>query len=248
MLEKFLQEIGLNDKEAQVYLALLQVDNDSVLDLAKKTKINRTTIYPILDSLSKKGLISEVKIDKKVRFQAEPPERLETFVERQKVVLDERSSRLKDIIPQLKSVQREIGERPVVKFYEGKEGIISSLEDFFESEDRGGTAYFLYSLDLNNEIVPPNERARYKKMRLDKGIKSKTVYSSTKSEYLSDNTGDRKKIDGNKYPIFCDISIYGDKVKITTLQKSLAAIVVRSKDFADTMISFIKLVSDSPDK
>jgi len=231
-----------------VYLALLQVDNDSVLDLAKKTKINRTTIYPILDSLSKKGLISEVKIDKKVRFQAEPPERLETFVERQKVVLDERSSRLKDIIPQLKSVQREIGERPVVKFYEGKEGIISSLEDFFESEDRGGTAYFLYSLDLNNEIVPPNERARYKKMRLDKGIKSKTVYSSTKSEYLSDNTGDRKKIDGNKYPIFCDISIYGDKVKITTLQKSLAAIVVRSKDFADTMISFIKLVSDSPDK
>lgn len=231
-----------------MYLALLQVDNDSVLDLAKKTKINRTTIYPILDSLSKKGLISEVKIDKKVRFQAEPPERLETFVERQKVVLDERSSRLKDIIPQLKSVQREIGERPVVKFYEGKEGIISSLEDFFESEDRGGTAYFLYSLDLNNEIVPPNERARYKKMRLDKGIKSKTVYSSTKSEYLSDNTGDRKKIDGNKYPIFCDISIYGDKVKITTLQKSLAAIVVRSKDFADTMISFIKLVSDSPDK
>ena len=73
MLEKYLQEIGLSDKEASVYVALLQVDNDSVLDLAKRTKINRTTIYPVLESLAKKGLISEIKIDKKVRFQAEPP-------------------------------------------------------------------------------------------------------------------------------------------------------------------------------
>ena len=138
MFEKYLEDLGLSEKEAKVYLSLLQVDNDSVLDLAEKTKINRTTIYPVLESLSKKGLISEVKVDKKVRFQAEPPERLETYVERQKIVLEEHAKRLKDVIPQLKSVQRETGERPVVKIYEGKEGIISSLEDFFETSDSGG--------------------------------------------------------------------------------------------------------------
>jgi len=77
MLEKYLQEIGLGDKEAAVYAALLQVDDDSVLDLSKKTKINRTTIYPVLESLAKKGLISEVKVNAKVRYQAEPPERRE---------------------------------------------------------------------------------------------------------------------------------------------------------------------------
>ena len=39
MLEKYLQEIGLNEKESAVYLALLQVDSASVADLAEKTKI-----------------------------------------------------------------------------------------------------------------------------------------------------------------------------------------------------------------
>lgn len=54
MLEKYLEEIGLSDKEAAVYLALLQVENSAITDLAKKTKINRTTVYPVLQSLEKR--------------------------------------------------------------------------------------------------------------------------------------------------------------------------------------------------
>lgn len=130
MLEKYLQEIGLSDKEAAVYLALLATDNSSVIELANKTKIKRPTVYVILENLSKKGLVSETTVSKKTHYQAEPPERLETFTERQKITLDERAKRLKDIIPQIKSVQRESGERPVVRFFEGREGTISTNEDF----------------------------------------------------------------------------------------------------------------------
>ena len=54
MLEKYLQEIGLSDKEAGVYLALLATDNSSVIELAGKTKIKRPTVYVILESLAKK--------------------------------------------------------------------------------------------------------------------------------------------------------------------------------------------------
>src|ERR1035437_1752533 len=107
MLEKYLQEIGLTDKESTVYLALLQVDSASVLDLAKKTKINRSTTYVVLESLKKKGLVSETSVGKKTHYQAESPERLKTYVERQKVVFEERSKRLDDIIPELKATQRE---------------------------------------------------------------------------------------------------------------------------------------------
>ena len=38
MLEKYLQDIGLNDKEAAIYLSLLSVEHASVLDLAKRLK------------------------------------------------------------------------------------------------------------------------------------------------------------------------------------------------------------------
>lgn len=244
MFEKYLQEIGLSEKEALVYIALLEVDNDSVLDLSKKTKLNRTTVYPVLESLAKKGLISEVKVDKKVNYVAEPPERLETYVERQKIVLEEHSKRLKEIIPQLKSVQREVGERPVVKYFEGREGIISSLEDFFRTEDEGGTTYLVYPMDLLKDIFTEKEQEKYRALRLKKKIKSKVIYTSNSGERASDEFGNRVKVDATKHPITCDINIYKDRVRINTLGKALSGIYIVSQDLADTLRTIFDLAFD----
>ena len=248
MLEKYLQEIGLNDKEAKLYLALLATDNASVVDLANKTKIKRPTVYVILESLAKKGLVSETTVGKKTHYQAEPPERLETFIERQKITLDERAKRLKDIIPQIKSIQRESGERPVVRFFEGKEGIISTSEDIYDDTPDGSVSYMIYSQDLINELFPLNETLKYKKMRLERKIKSKVLYNYSKGEKPSDETGERIKIDEKKYPFTCDISIYKDKVRIGILGKNLSGIFIKSQDLADTMKSLINLVFDQTKK
>lgn len=245
MFEKYLQEIGLSDKEAGVYLALLAVDNDSVVDLAKKTKINRTTIYPVLESLAKKGLISEVKVDKKVRFQAEPPERLTTFVERQKILFEEKSERLKDIIPQLKSVQRDSGELPVIKVYEGREGIISSLEDYFNFAKDKDISYVLYSKDLVEQTLTSKEKEKFFKLRRNvKHIKSKAIYTFEGGELPDDEMSDRLKIDHKKYPISCDIGVIGDRVKITTLKNKFSTILIKNKDIADTFKSLINYIID----
>jgi sugar-specific transcriptional regulator TrmB len=248
MLEKYLQDIGLNEKEATIYTSLLQVDHVSVLDLSKKTKVNRSTVYVVLESLAKKGLVSEIQIDKKVHYQAEPPERLETFVERQKVLLDEQSKRLKDIIPQLKTVQRETGEKPVVKYFEGREGIISANEELFSGEATEAVTYLIYSKDLVDQIFPPQERQKYRNVRLNKNLKSKVIYSYKKGEITADGTGERIKIDGEKYPLTCDISIYGDKVRISILGKKLSGIFIQSQDFANTMKSLFKLAYDNNEK
>jgi len=163
MLEKYLQDIGLSDKEATVYLTLLAVEHASVLDLAKKTKIKRPTVYVVLESLSKKGLVSETTIGKKTHYQAEPPERLETFVEKRKIALEESQRTLKDVIPQIKSIARETGERPVVKYFEGKEGIISASEEMFRNETGGGEPiYLIYPKDLLDEMFPEQERSKFK--------------------------------------------------------------------------------------
>jgi sugar-specific transcriptional regulator TrmB len=235
MLEKYLQEIGLSEKEAQVYLALLQVDSESIQDIAKNTGINRTTVYPVLETLEKKGLVTEVEIGKKTHYQGEPPERLETYVERQKVTLEEHAKRLRDIIPQIKSVQREQGERPIVKYFEGKEGIISSMEEMYTSKDQDDTAYLVYSKDLLDSLFTTEERGKYKKIRLGKEVRTKVLYTYSKGEITNDSTGERIKIDEQKYPITCDISIYEDRVRINTLGKSLSGIFIKSKDVAETL-------------
>lgn len=244
MLEKYLQEIGLSESEAKVYVALLQVDNDSVLDLSKKTGINRTTVYLILESLAKKGLIGEMKVDKKVRYQAESPERLVTYTDNQKAILEERSKRLMDIVPQLKSIQRDSGERPVVKYFEGREGIISSLESLFSDNDFGGTIHMVYPKDEFEGLFTEKEMEKYRAIRIKKDIKSKSLYTTRKAPRISDATGNRIQIDGGKYPITCDINIYKDKIRISTLGKSLSGIFIVSQDLADTLRSLIDLIFD----
>lgn len=244
MFEKYLKEIGLSEKEAEVYLALLEGDSFSILEVAKKTKINRTTIYPVIESLSEKGLVSETTTNKKVQYQAESPDRLETFIERQKILLEENSKKIKDVIPQLKSMQRESGERPVVKYFEGKEGILSVNEDLFYDPAEGEKAYFIYPKDLINENFKEEDTKKFRQARLKNKIPAQSIYTFEKGNIPSDETSERTKIDGGLYPIKSDITIYKDKVRIATLGKKLGGIYIQSSDLAETLKSLIKLISD----
>lgn len=245
MLEKYLQDIGLSEKEAIVYIALLAVDNSAVLDLSKKTGLNRSTTYVILESLAKKGLVTETTVGKKTRYQAEPPERLETYVEQRKILLEEQAKKLKDIIPQIKTVQRETGQRPIVKYFEGREGIVSSYEEMHDDSDEGGEIYLVYPRDLLFEVFTESENKKYKSKRLDRKIKSKVIYTYEKGEIPSDEMGDRLRVDHEKYPIKCDIAIYKDKIRINTLSKTLSGIFIRSQDLADTLRSLFNLAHDN---
>lgn len=241
MLGKYLQEIGLNEKESAIYLALLQVDSASVADIAEKTEIKRPTVYVVLETLSKKGLVSEVEIGNKTHFAAQPPEHIETFIQQQRLKFDETAERLKDILPQLKAVQRESGERPVVKFFEGHDAAISANIDFFNAQDKEGMGYFIFNRDLIDEVFTPQEIAHIQKIRPQKHIKGESIYVYSKGELPSNEMTERKRVDAGKYPILCDISIYEDRVQLITLGNKVSSIFIQSKDVADTLKSLFKL-------
>lgn len=245
MLEKYLEELGLSDKEAIVYLALLQFDAATPAEIAKKTGLNRSTAYVVLESLGKKGLASEMDSGKKIHYQAAAPERLETYVEQQQLRLEELGERLKDIIPQIKSVERESGERPLVKFYDGKEAALKNNLAFFESYDQKGTAYFFFNRDLIEEVFTPREVEAAQKIRPKKEIRGKSIYVSSKTTLPSTELTERKKVDIQKYPITCDITIYEDRVQIVTLSKAVSTIHIKSKDVAETLKSLFRLAFEN---
>jgi len=249
MFEKYLQEIGLNDKEAAVYVALLGFENASVLDVAKKTTIKRPTVYTALESLAKKGLVSEITVGKKTHYFAEMPEKLESLVERKMVSLRESQKTLKEIIPQLKGLTREHGEKAIVKYFEGKEGIISATDEFLKvTPDSSEPMYFLYSKDHLEDVFSKEELQSMRKSRLDRNIKSKTFYTYKKGDLPSDEMAERIKIDGQKYPLTCDITIYKDIVRIGILGKRLSGIFIKNQDVAETFKSLFKLAFDAQKK
>lgn len=247
MINKFLQNIGLTDKEIAVYLELLREEKSSVIDLSKKTNILRTSVYPILDNLLEKGLVSEVKVGKKVYFQAEAPERIGSYIESQKIKLEEQSQLANDYIPQLKSLSRQTGEKPIVKVYEGREGVFQANEESFGygKIDKDDTAYFIYPYDLLENLFSEQEMKKSSAQRTRRQIKSQALYTYSKGERSNSESSTRFKIDGEKYPIKCDVSIFKDVVRINTLSKSLSSLVIKSQDIADTLRSLFKAVFDS---
>ena len=58
MFERELVEIGLNEKEAKVYLASLELGQSAVQGISSRSGVNRATTYFIIEGLTAKGLIS----------------------------------------------------------------------------------------------------------------------------------------------------------------------------------------------
>ena len=59
MLKSILQKIGLSDKDAEVYLACLELGTQPASVIARKAGLKRPTTYLILEGLLKRGLVSE---------------------------------------------------------------------------------------------------------------------------------------------------------------------------------------------
>ena len=59
MIEETLKNLGLSEKEARVYLTVLEYKKITPSDVARITEINRTTVYSVAKELIKMGMIVE---------------------------------------------------------------------------------------------------------------------------------------------------------------------------------------------
>lgn len=239
-IKKFLVDIGFSEKEALVYLALLPVDNASVIELSESTGINRTTIYPILEDLITKKIVVEITEGKKVRFQAEPPERIATFVKTQRTKFEEQEKILEDIIPQMRGFVRQTGEKPVVKYYDGREGILQSIAEYYQIGDEEHEEYLIYPRDVVKNLFSPEEQKKAQSVRLKHKVHMNSIFTSEEM-YESNETSTRHRLSADENKILCEIGIYSDRVHIHTLSQNLSAIYIKSKDVAETLKTLFKL-------
>ncbi|MDP2684739.1 MAG: helix-turn-helix domain-containing protein [bacterium] len=123
-----LEKIGLNKKQAEVYLACLEIGLSTVQSISQNTTIKRTTVYDILDHLIKQNLVTQTIKGKKRFYIAENPE---TF----KINLQQKEKEFDQILPELKSLHFITGTKPKIKFYEGVEGIKKVLEETLQSKE-----------------------------------------------------------------------------------------------------------------
>jgi sugar-specific transcriptional regulator TrmB len=144
--EVLLRRIGLNEKEVQIYLTLLELGPSPVRSIAVKSRINRGTAYEILKSLIDRGLVSYFEKTRHQHFAAEDPSKLLALVEYRSRELIQTKAQLVEILPLLEGRQGKPGGRPRVRFFEGTRGVRTILEDVLETmRDQEEKLYRVYS-------------------------------------------------------------------------------------------------------
>src|SRR3989344_338048 len=160
-----LHSLGFSEKEATVYVAILELGHGTVTEIARKAGINRTTGYDILDSLANKGIVNVTGKEPRQEYAAEPPESVISYLKKEVEIAKERIARAETLIPQLRSVHAT-QNRPRIKFYEGSDGLKQVYEDTLTSTEP--IRAYANIDDVHQGI--PNYFPNYFKRRAEKGI------------------------------------------------------------------------------
>ena len=91
MIEE-LENIGLSPYEARCYVALLRSGPQKGKDLADKAEVPRTSVYPNLESLEKKGFITLIQKEPKIYLAKKPEIAIAAFIEGQSKMLKEKAN------------------------------------------------------------------------------------------------------------------------------------------------------------
>lgn len=223
-----LKEYGFSEKEARVYLTVLELGSATANEIAEKTDLIRTTAYDILKLLREKGLVSTVNKNNVLTFEASDPSKLTE-------ILEEKINRVNKIIPNLSKLKKEKYARQKVEFYEGKEGLKTAFEEILKAKK----PLHAYS---NNEMMLhalPFYSTNFIKRRVEDKIPlqilsedspttRKLLVSKDKKEFRETRLLEElKNISINQY-------IFDDSVAILNSKEGeFSGIIIRNKEFSD---------------
>src|SRR3989344_8899127 len=133
---KGLTDFGLSDKEAKVYLALLELGTATAFEIASRSGINRSSTYVVLEALSKMGLAGLSGDNKVKSYVAVSPEAIAQMSRASAKKHEQIESNIKSILPDLNALNKNLVQKPKVRVFDGLEGLMNAMTEFLIT-DRG---------------------------------------------------------------------------------------------------------------
>lgn len=240
--KKRLIDIGIAEKEAVVYLALLEKGPSTADQTAKAAHLNRSTTYVQLEKLKKVGLITTFKRGKKTFFAAESPENLERLIalKQQKLELDK--ANIKAFIPDLMNLFTTSGDAPSVRMYEGIEGVRTLRKKVLECKSK--EVFIMANINKFEKLFSMEERAEFSEQRSKRKIKSHLLYTA------DDNIPDLqavppqklKRIPQRTYALESDVYVFHDHIAFVSYGDYVHGMLIESPNMSNTMRAMFKML------
>ncbi len=228
-LKEKLSEIGLSNKESDVYLALLKNSPISGGELAKLLNMDRTHTYNLLNNLINKGLATHILKNNKRLFRSTSPKNLLNQVQKKETII-------KSMLSELLELEQLKKEPSVVRVLEGKEGLRTMIRMLFDSKERnicvyGGTGKSYESLKYEMPHVAKETKKAKITGRIITGEKlrgkSFTKLKNFKIKYVNELTPS-------------STMIFGNKVSINVFDEKNLVILIESESVAESYRSYFE--------
>lgn len=234
-----LRSAGLSEKGATVYLALLELGGAFPSQIAKHTKLKRSTVYEILDDLAIKGLISELEKRNKYFYSIEHPNRLIHLSERSIMRAQEGKEKLQELLPVLEGLYAGATDKPKVSYFEGVTGVMEIYQDHTAGENKYEMLGFVNVAELMR-FLPQKKYREYVLRKQKLGIKTRGIIPDTPEDRAYEKTIYRntskkilpkvRRIPKEAFPWKGDITIYGaNKISIVNFNENqVVGIIITS--------------------
>ena len=223
----------MSEKEAKVYVALLESGPAPCQQVAIKAGVNRVTTYVILENFVKKGLIIASTKKKKTIYHIESTQLLMDNLVLQKDQLEQKIKKAKEIIPEISLLENLTSDKAQFRLFEGKEGIKMIQKDLIKS---GVKDYLtMYNINLVLQDFPSHPNDHRKKLR-DRKIKGKSIVvydPQLPIPHLPSTGMERRYLPNYKFPFFDEVTIYKNKVVMVSRTDKIVAVMIENKSIVD---------------
>ncbi len=220
MHHQALENIGLSEKEAEVYETLLRIGPSAIPAILDAVPYKRGDLYNILTSLEEWDLLDIKEETGKKLYIAKHPNKLEDLVNEQAKEIQRQKNTLGEVLGDLKSMYNLSYNKPGVRFFEGKKGmeeaynkILDIRETIYSIEDKGDMVEFF------GKYVSTYVSTRIKRKIWNKSIcpDTNTINDPDPTRYI-----DSRQLPVKDFPFSMDIKIAGNTVQFATLKEDQA--------------------------
>lgn len=240
-IQQLLQKSGLNEKEASIYLATLELGTSSVHGIADKAGIKRPTAYIILKQLENKGLVSLVPRARKVLYAAESPEKIISNLARQQELM-------KQFLPNMLAVYNTKKEKPQVLLFEGKEAVREVYEKILNAKQ---VDFFATTKDIVS--VYPDYPKRLEQKALEKKLTVRELLTRTPEDIkFADNITHSANYQHRFTPagqeFFTDNVLFDGNVVFFSYEPRIFAVQIQSQGIYQSLQTLFNLAWQNADE
>ena len=239
-IRNLLMRIGLDDREADVYLALLSMKTGRATDIAKAAKQSRSHTYLILRDLAEKGLVSEIEVEKIIHFVAEPPQRLLSYLKNREQELQSLESLVEGAMPFLSSLTHPLAGKPRVTVLHGLDGVRHVYRDVLTREYRA-----FYNPQSNWDVFDGNIITKLFGKNVKLRGKDLLVNNDMAKVYIDE----MKNKDGYEIRVLpkgvefdSDVIVFNDSIALFTFADEPTVVNIENVQLADSFRAWHKMM------